>query len=361
MGGFLSHIIWIAFACAPPTWGVSDFYFFMILKRIAIAIVGKVSFFALRNKGCRTILFKQIHPICEYACIKSIYLTVVKKYIRYLHITSLSPQGPFSALQHMFLLRRHFAVSLMVGILCTASLSYAQTGRIFGARGFQLDDGTGSGKSLIFDLASGLTLSYRLHFPSAPPVNTLNFLASDASGNLSWVFNTLPPLAPGNLWYGNALSVATPLAPTAAGAILSLNNSLFPVWTNTLPLSTTVSASQITSGTLPAGTVIDVGPGATVEPAGGTINANLLSGSGAGKFSGKIVITNGANHLDISYPLIAALSSVTVSVFDPQAMIFGFVEAQVSQITPGTGFRVIFSADYPNSGTGELHYTVVNP
>ena len=233
--------------------------------------------------------------------------------------------------------------------------------RTIGARAYLIDDATGSGKTLTWDVAPPLIQSYRLHFPSVPPTNAINFLVSDANGNLAWAFNTLPTLAPGNIWYGNALSVATPLAPTAAGAILSLNNSLFPVWTNTLPSSITISANQITSGILPPGTTIDVGPGATVEPAGGTINANMLSGSGAGKYSGKIAIATGANHLDISYPQISALSSVTVSVFDPQATIFGFVEAQVSQITPGVGFRVIFSADYPNSGTGQLHYTVVNP
>ena len=233
--------------------------------------------------------------------------------------------------------------------------------RTFGARAFLIDDGTGSGKSLTWDLNSPLTLSYRLHFPNVPPSNTLNFLASDANGNMSWETTTLPPLSPGNIWYGNAQSVATPLAPGSTGAILTLDNSLMPQWTNVLPSQMTVSATQITSGTLPPGTIIDVGSGATIEPAGGTINADLLSGSGAGKYSGKIDIATGASHLDIVYAQITALSSVTVSVFDPQATIFGFVEAQVSLITPGTGFRVLFSADYPNSGTGQLHYTVVNP
>lgn len=240
--------------------------------------------------------------------------------------------------------------------------------RTFGARAFQIDDGTGSGNTITWDLTSPLILSYSLHFPPASPPSAVNFLISDASGNLSWVNNTLPPLAPGNIWYGNSSSIATPLAPTVSGAILSLDNSLIPSWTNTLPLSMTVSADQITSGVIPAGTIIGVGPGAIIEPVSSTvngpvgiINANLLSGSGSGKYSDKITIPTGADHLDIFYAQIAALSSVTVSVFDPQAIIFGFVDAKVSLITAGSGFRVIFSADYPNSGTGQLHYTVVNP
>ncbi len=233
--------------------------------------------------------------------------------------------------------------------------------RTIGARAYLIDDGTGSGKTLTWDVASPLILAYHLHFPPVPPSNATNFLVSDANGNLSWAFNTLPPLPPGNIWYGNALSVATPLAPASSGAILSLNNLLMPVWTTTLPVTITVSANQITSGTLPPGTMIMVGPGAAITPSGGTIDANMLSGSGPGKYSGKINLTTGINHLDVSDALITALSSVTVSVFDPQAMTFGFVEAQVSQITPGVGFRVIFSADYPASGTGELHYTVINP
>ena len=253
------------------------------------------------------------------------------------------------------------ATFVVVVFFCIAKIDAQTLPRTFGARAYLIDDGTGSGKTLTWDVASPLNLSYKLHFPSAPPLNATNFLVSDASGNLSWAFNTLPPLAPGNIWYGNALSVATPLAPSVPGAILSLNNSLMPVWTTILPQSVSVSASQITSGILPPGTTIDIGPGATVEPTGGTVNANLLSGSGAGKYSGKVNISTGASHLDITYLQITALSSVTVSVFDPQATTFGFVEAQVSQITPGSGFRVIFSADYPNSGTGELHYTVVNP
>jgi len=261
----------------------------------------------------------------------------------------------------MKLTRIATAVFAVVVFFCAAKADAQALPRTIGARAYLIDDATGSGKTLTWDVASPLILSYRLHFPPVPPINSMNFLVSDANGNLSWVFNTLPPLAPGNIWYGNAFSVATPLAPTASGALLSLNNSLMPVWTNTLPVAITVPASQITSGTLPPGTTITVGPGSAIQPAGGTINANTLSGSGFGKYSGKISLSTGIDHLDIPYAQITALSSVTVSVFDPQGTIFGFVEAQVSQITAGVGFRVIFSADYPNSGTGELHYTVINP
>jgi hypothetical protein len=253
----------------------------------------------------------------------------------------------------MKLTRSAFAFFVVFALIFAAAKTDAQLlPRTFGARAFSLDDGTGSGKTLTWDVTSPLILSYHLHFPATSPANTVNFLISDASGNMSWATSSLPQLAPGNIWYGNPSSIATPLAPTVPGAILSLNNSLLPIWITALPLAMTISATQITSGTLPPGTTIGVGPGATIQPTGGTVNANFLSGTGFGKYSGKILITTGASHLD---------SSVTVSVFDPQAMTFGFVEAQVSQITPGVGFRVIFSADYPNSGTGELHYTVINP
>ncbi len=262
----------------------------------------------------------------------------------------------------MTLTRSAFAFFAVFALFFAAARTDAQMlPRTFGARAFQVDDGTGSGKTLTWDLASPLLLSYRLHFPPTPPPNALNFLISDANGNLSWRASSLPSLAPGNIWYGNAQSVVTPLPPTSSGAILTLSNSLTPQWSSSFPATITISATQITSGTLPPGTTIDAGPGSTIEPAGGTINANFLSGSGTGKYSGKITIPSGASHLDIVYAPISALSSVTVSVFDPQAMAFGFVEAQVSLITPGTGFRVLFSADYPNSGTGQLHYTVINP
>ncbi len=256
-------------------------------------------------------------------------------------------------------IRRLSIVILLTISFFVFSRCDAQTGRIFGAHAFQVDDGFG--KTLTWDLTSPISSSYNLHFPNTPPSNPTNFLMTDANGNMSWASSALPALAPGNIWVGNAMSVATPLPPTVAGAVLSLDNSLQPAWTTVLPSSTTVSATQITSGTLPPGTTINAGPGSTIQPTGGTINANLLSGSGPGKYSGKLIIPTGANHIDIAYALISALSSVTVSVFDPQGMIFGFVGAQISQINPGVGFTVIFSADYPNSGTGQLHYTVANP
>lgn len=258
----------------------------------------------------------------------------------------------------LFSIRRYILTGI-AGVCFTSGLGYAQHTRTFGAGAFQIDDGFG--KTLTWDLTSPVSSSYKLHFPNTPPSDPTNFLMTDANGNMAWASSTFPPLAPGNIWFGNALSVATPLPPTVVGAVLFLNNSLQPAWTTTLPSTMTVSASQITSGTLPPGTVIDAGPGSIIEPAGGTVNANLLSGSGFGKYSGKIVIPTGANHLDISYAGIMAFSSVTVAVFDPLAMTFGFVDAKVSQIDPGVGFTVIFSADYPNSGTGQLHYTVVNP
>jgi hypothetical protein len=253
---------------------------------------------------------------------------------------------------------RGIAMSIAI-IYVSVGLCHAQSGRIFGAGAFQIDDG--KGKTITWDVQVPISTSYNLHLPSVPPPNAVNFMATDANGDITWTINTLPPLAPGNIWYGNSSSVATQLAPMIAGAVLSLNNSLMPEWTTTLPSSTTVSANQLTSGTLPPGTVIEVGSGSKIEPNGGTINANLLSGSGAGKYSGKIDIPAGIDHLDIFYSGIMDQSSITVSVFDPQAKNFGFVDAKVSGITPGVSFRVIFSADYPNSGTGELHYIVINP
>lgn len=228
-----------------------------------------------------------------------------------------------------------------------------------GARALRLDDNLG--KYFQIDVSSPLSANYELHFPSTPPLYTKNYLVIDASGNINWTNNTLPPLSPGSLWYGNLSSIATELPAGMQGSVLTMGASNIPVWTTTLPNIVNVSANQLTSGTLQPGTTITVGPGSSIVPVGGTVNANLLSGSGLGKYSGKIDIATGTNYLDISYTGIMAFSSVTVSVFDPQAMIFGFVDAKVSQINPGVGFRVIFSADYPNSGTGELHYTVVNP
>jgi hypothetical protein len=252
---------------------------------------------------------------------------------------------------------------ILIVFACLSAKANGQTlARTLGARAFQCDDGSGSLKTMTWDISGVLKESYQLHWPSVGPTANTNYCVVDASGNMWWQeYADLPPLPAGNIWYGNSFNAAEQLPPGPIGSFLSINNFLMPEWTTTLPSSVTISASQITTGTLPPGTIIDAGPGATIQPAGGTINANLLSGSGPGKYSGKFLIATGANHLDIVYAQISSLSSVTISVFDPQAMIFGFVEAQVSAITPGTGFRVIFSADYPNSGTGELHYTVINP
>lgn len=259
--------------------------------------------------------------------------------------------------------------SLLLAAAITVSLilrAHAQDlPRTFGARALQLDDGTGSGTTLVLDLNGELQATYRLHFPLSGPPSELNFFAVDQFGNISWTNSTLPPLPLGHMWCGNVLGQAEPMPPGALGAILVVGTAEYgvpaPEWATIIPGPVTISASQITTGTIQPGVTINVGTGGTIVPTGGTVTANMLSGSGLGEYSGRVFIPTGANHIDISFPSILPLSSVTVSVFDPQAGTFGFVDAKVSQITPGIGFTVIFAADYPASGTGELHYIVVNP
>lgn len=256
--------------------------------------------------------------------------------------------------------------SIIIISLFIFEIAHSQQGRILGAQAFQVDDG--AGHTLTWDVASPLSLSYQLHFPNSLPPDPFNYLVSDANGNMVWTANALGTLPPGNIWRGSILGIAEAMPPGAVGSMLSIDALSMPIWTMTIPAQITISASQITSGTLQTGTIIGVGPGAILYPVSftlngpvGIINANLLSGSGIGKYSGKISIATGVDHLEIPYALITALSSITVSVSDPQAKTFGFVDAIISTIIPGTGFTVIFSADYPNSGTGVLHYTIVNP
>jgi hypothetical protein len=253
---------------------------------------------------------------------------------------------------------------ILLGIACIYTHANGQPmQRMLGARAYQLDDGTRSGKTMTWDISGTISQSYQLHWPATAPTANTNYCVADASGNMWWQeYPELPPLTAGNMWVGNSLNAAQQFPPGPVGSILTINSSAMPEWSSSLPAEVMMSANQITSGTLQPGVNITVGNGATIVPSGGgNITANGLSGAGIGKYSGKIDLATGINYLDITYPGITAASSVTVSVFDPQATIFGFVGAQVSEITPGMGFRVIFSADYPNSLTGQLHYTVVNP
>lgn len=234
--------------------------------------------------------------------------------------------------------------------------------RTFGARVLQLDDGTGSFNTISLMTDGPLVQSYWLKFPNYPPPTEQCYFVVDGFGNIDWSSSViLPNLSPGSIWYGNHVGNATELPPGPTGSMLVIDGSLMPSWTTVIPSPLTISASQITTGTIQPGVTIDVGLGGIVRPTGGKVVANELQGAGFGAFSGAIAIPTGADHVDVSYTGIKALSSVTVSVFDPQASTFGFVSAQISQITVGIGFRVILAANYPASGTGELHYVVVNP
>jgi hypothetical protein len=138
---------------------------------------------------------------------------------------------------------------------------------------------------------------------------------------------------------------------------MTLDNTNRPTWSTVIPGATTVSASQITSGTIPPGVTIDVGPSSSIQSSGGTITANNLNGSGIGKYSGSIAIPFNAAGMTISYTAIQAPSTVLVNITDPSlpgVLVF------VQNITPGSGFSVVFSALYP-TGTGVLNYTVINP
>lgn len=226
--------------------------------------------------------------------------------------------------------------------------------RAIGARELRLDN---NGNTVGIAVTPGLQSSYTLHLPSVPPSLGANYFRIDQSGNLTWTDNTLPPLAPGNIWVGNSSSVATPLSPDTAGAILMLDGSLQPVWSTMLPAAITVPASQLSSGTLQPGTTIMVGNGASVQPAGsGMIIANGLTGSGLNKFSGTVAIPLNAITLNIPYSDILATSIVLVSVVDPSGQT---VQVSVTGVSAGVGFTVMLSGFYPTT-TGILNYLVIN-
>ncbi|MDP4219118.1 MAG: hypothetical protein Q8916_02465 [Bacteroidota bacterium] len=243
-------------------------------------------------------------------------------------------------------------------MLCAFSKIDAQTfGRIIGAGSFEVDDGTRSGKTLRWDVASPLSASYMLHFPSNPPTGGQNFLTADGNGNMNWATNILPPLPPGNMWCGNEASIATPMAPGTIGSILGVDVNGMPEWLTTLPNAVSVSASQITSGTLQPGTAITVGNGSSISPSGtGLIVANRLGGSGVNKYSGTLAIPLNALSMNINYSGVTASSTILVSIIDPSGQT---AQVSVANITAGIGFAVIFSGYYPTT-TGSLNYIVIN-
>jgi hypothetical protein len=248
---------------------------------------------------------------------------------------------------------------LCAAAICSATDLFAQ--RTLGGRTLQLDDN--QGKFVQITPSVPLTNSYTLKLPSPGPPYPKSYMISDEYGQMRWLDESeiLPPLAPGNIWVGSPEGKAVPLPPLSPGAFMALGPDNMPYWTTEIPPTMTMSFAQITSGILPPGVNLVVGPGSSLTPDGGEIIANGLSGAGIGKFSGKIAIPTGADFLDVSFPGIQAGSAVNVMVNDPNANVFGYVTTQVEAITPGVGFRVTFAASYPPSGTGQIHWTVVNP
>jgi hypothetical protein len=252
-----------------------------------------------------------------------------------------------------------FKIVLTSVIVLVASYTSSAAQRSMGAQQFIFDDNKVPLRTLTIDVTAPMTASYNLHLPATPPSGAMNFLASDATGAMSWQPSALPPLPQNNIWIGNASNQATPYAPTVAGAVFVLSPTLQPSWSTVIPAGTTISFSQITSG-VNTGQNLQVGAGSTLQPlAGGTVVSNSLVGAGPGKFSGAVSIPLNASTLAVSFPGISASSSVVVSVLDPNASL-GVVTATVQSISAGVGFTVFFAADYPRN-SGLLHYTVVNP
>ncbi len=252
----------------------------------------------------------------------------------------------------MVIVRTFVPAILFIALILQGSDAFSQ--RALGARELRLDN---NGNAIAVSAASGLSASYTLQLPAIPPPYGINYFRVDPAGIVTWTDNPLPPLAPGNIWVGNSSSVAVPLSPGTAGSIFMLDPSLQPVWSTTIPSAIMVPASQIGSGTLPSGTIIDVGNGATIQPSGtGKVIANGLTGSGLDKFSGTVTIPLNAISINISYSDILASSIVLVSVVDPSGQT---AQVSVTGINVGVGFSVMFSGFYPTT-TGTLNYLVIN-
>lgn len=255
-------------------------------------------------------------------------------------------------------------ITRLIVVACTLLCAYAKVnaqlppGRTFGARSFQVDDGSRSGKTLTWDVNAPLTSSYQLHFPGIPPSNGLNFIAVDQSGNIQWASSVVPPLATGNIWVGNSTGAAQAMPPGPIGSILGIDPfSGIPEWMGYLPSTITVSANQITSGTIQPGVIINSGDGSNIYPSGtGQIIANGLTGSGINKYSGSVPISQNSISLFVTYPGITSVSTVLISIVDPAGQT---AQVSVEHMVPGVGFNVTFSGYYPTT-TGSLNYLVIN-
>ena len=160
---------------------------------------------------------------------------------------------------------------------------------------------------------------------------------------------SLPPLARGHLWCGDANGWAWEMPPGPTGTILTVDATSMPSW------SSTISASIISSGVLKPGVIITVGNGAQIIPSGSGQNiANDLTGSGPNKYAGSVPIQQFALSMMIPYAQITSGSTVLVTVSDPSGQTDGVT---VTGITPGVGFTVAFAGYYPTT-SGNLNYIV---
>ncbi|MEP7234598.1 MAG: hypothetical protein ABI778_04810 [Ignavibacteriota bacterium] len=231
--------------------------------------------------------------------------------------------------------------------------------RSIGADGLVLDSRANPYRTVTLYVPTTLVSSYTLGLPTVPPPGPLSILGSDINGNMSWVdpVGLLPALPYNNIWVGSILNVPTAFPPTVPGAILILNGSSSPTWSTVLPSSTSVSISQLTTGTLQSGVTFNVGGGSTIVSTGGTIIANNLNGAGSGKYAGNVPIPFNSVTLSIPYAAIQANCMVSLNINDQN---LPGVAVYLSSITPGVGFDVSFSANYPTT-TGVVTYLVINP
>jgi hypothetical protein len=255
---------------------------------------------------------------------------------------------------------KYFLCILSIAFSIGSNLHAQTLSRVLGGDGIAIDSRSQPYRAVTLYVPQILTGSYSLSLPSTPPTGPLSLLASDVNGNMSWTTSgtgTLPPLPPNNIWVGNSLSVAMPYAPTVAGAMLTLNNSLAPTWSTSIPPNITISVSQLTTGTLQSGVTFNVGNNSTIVSTGGTIIANNLNGAGNGKYAGNASIPLNAISLNIPYPGIQSGCAVSIIINDPN---LPGVAVFLNSVMPGVGFKVDFSAPYPTN-TGVVTYIVVNP